>query len=411
MQFLKRPTPHVIAFIVFLAYYLVVVQDLRHFSARDPGSVFFDPDHAFEPAYSEGRRVQAETFIHSAEKIDASDYVKESDNPGLCLGIATVQREGARYFRSAVGSVLAGLTDEERKDVYLVSFIANADPAQHMAYNESWLAHLSDRVLTYKDAPENVSARAQELERTDLAHQEKPLFDYIYLMRTCYDTGAPYIVMIEDDTIAADGWYYRTTHALKDLERKKDFDNTVYLRLFYNERRLGWNSEQWLRFLIWSIAIETILVGIIFAVLRCCPPSAKALTRATVATICFVCAPMCIALYFAAGRLTVQPLWRGLNRMDNYGCCSQALIFPRGRVPELIEYYEGVEYGLIDQLTEIYANEHGLSRWALTPSVFQHVGSKSSKSTFSSSWGRNSAENIWNFSFEEFDAEELKDLH
>ena len=66
MQFLKRPTPHVIALIAFLAYYLLVIQDLRSFSSRDPGSVFFDPDRAFEPHYSLEREAEAKSFIKSA---------------------------------------------------------------------------------------------------------------------------------------------------------------------------------------------------------------------------------------------------------------------------------------------------------------------------------------------------------
>ena len=120
-----------------------------------------------------------------------------------------------RYFRTALGSTLAGLTEEERRDVYLISFIVDVDPNEHLAYNESWLPLLSDKVLTYNDASEQDSARVHRLVETDLEFKRKPLFDYVYLLRTCYERGSPYIIMLEDDVVAADGWYYRTKKALK----------------------------------------------------------------------------------------------------------------------------------------------------------------------------------------------------
>ncbi len=65
----------------------------------------------------------------------------------------------------------------------------------------------------------------------------------------------------------------------------------------------------------------------------------------------------------------------------------------------------------IDSLTELYANEKALVRYAITPSVFQHVGGTSSKPTFTTRWGRSNTENIWNFSFEKLDPDELKYDH
>ena len=162
---------------------------------------------------------------------------------------------------------------------------------------------------------------------------------------------------------------------------------------------------------VWCILFEVLLATVLFVVRRYVPPAAILLTNWTVGTICLLIGPMCIALFFAAGRLTVAGPSRGINKMNNYGCCSQAFLFQRDRVPELIEYYEERGTGYIDVITEEYSNKHELTRWALTPSVFQHVGSTSSKSTSASRWGRNNAENIWNFSFEMFDPEELKEEH
>jgi hypothetical protein len=37
---------------------------------------------------------------------------------------------------------------------------------------------------------------------------------------------------------------------------------------------------------------------------------------------CGVIVPLCIILYFAAGKATVLPLPAGVNVMNNFGCCS-----------------------------------------------------------------------------------------
>lgn len=65
-------------------------------------------------------------------------------------------------------------------------------------------------------------------------------------------------------------------------------------------------------------------------------------------------------------------------------------------------------------LTEEYANEKGELRWALTPSVLQHVGQKSTKGDDfgeAAKYGRSVAEKLWNFAFELNDAGILRREH
>ena len=405
MACLRRPTAHMIALLAFLFWFVGAVTYLRHLASNDPGSLFFDPKHAFDRRYSFDRQLQADYFIANTSQ----PYSKAADKHSMCVGILTVQRDGTRYFRYAVGSVLAGLSVEERADVYLTTFIVDVDPTQHQAYEEDWLHSLSDRVLTYNEAPADVLQQVRAFDAEDpLFFKTKPLFDYVHLLKTCYANGAPYIVMLEDDVIAVDGWYARTKAALKDLETNHDKASVMYLRLFYNERLLGWNNEEWLRYLMWSISAEAVLVAVVLGIRRFVSSSAVVLMPRTIATVCLLCGPLCVALYFAAGRLTVAGLPTGISRMDKYGCCSQAFVFHRERVPDLITYFETSKSGFVDVLTEKYANEKELARWALTPSVFQHVGSKSSKWGTKGKWGRYGAENIWNFRFEDYDADALK---
>lgn len=100
--------------------------------------------------------------------------------------------------------------------------------------------------------------------------------------------------------------------------------------------------------------------------------------------------------------------------MNKYGCCSQSLVYPRGKVQDLINWYETKKIGFVDMLTEEYADQHGELRLALTPSVIQHIGRKSSKGDdfgADSKYHISVAEKLWNFAFEQNSATELREEH
>ena len=112
--------------------------------------------------------------------------------------------------------------------------------------------------------------------------------------------------------------------------------------------------------------------------------------------------------------MTMLPLPAGVNKMNQYGCCSQGLVFPRAKVPDLINWYETRKIGFVDSLTEEYANQKGELRWALTPSVIQHIGRKSSKGDDFGVASKNHisvAEKMWNFAFEQHNATDLRAEH
>lgn len=100
--------------------------------------------------------------------------------------------------------------------------------------------------------------------------------------------------------------------------------------------------------------------------------------------------------------------------MNEYGCCGQGLVYPRGVIPCLVHWYHAKGVGFVDSLTEEFADHTGLTRWALVPSVLQHIGRKSSKSEDSTLFSKNNlsiAERIWNFGFEMNDPASLQDEH
>lgn len=400
------------SFIGFAVVFCATLQYFHIVSAPDPSSFFFDVERGYQRRYSSIRIKEAELFIERTRETASGKRSKASSSPSICVGVATVQRDDAKYFDLLVGSLLDGLSETERSDVLLLPFIANIDPHVHYAFNQTWLSDLSDEVLTYANVSAKDRARMRSSE-SPKGHKKKALFDYAYMLQSCYNSSAPYILMLEDDVIAADGWYPRTKAALADLEKQPRYADSIYLRLFYNTRLQGWNSELWAQYLFWSVVFEVLLFGALWTLHHTSATMAKFLTPITTFTILLVCSPACVALYFAAGRLTVHPNPLGIHQMNSYGCCSQAMLFPHAQVPPLLEYFERRKTGLRDVLIETYANRNGLTRWALTPSIFQHIGSRSSKwrgvgSDVIDAHGLIATERIWNYHFEDWDAERLR---
>lgn len=84
---------------------------------------------------------------------------------------------------------------------------------------------------------------------------------------------------------------------------------------------------------------------------------------------------------------------------------------------DLINLYEEKRLGYVDMITEEYANQNDEIRWAVTPSVIQHVGRKSSKegpgmdAPTSHNKKPGIPESLWNFRFELNDPEFLRKEH
>lgn len=208
-------------FLVFICLYTLAIYFARLRCWRDPTSIFFAEDKAYEPAYSALRAEQANSFLELANNNPHHFQSKASVHPTTCVGIASVAREGVSYLPSAVGSVLEGLSATEREDLYLIIFIAHTDPAEHPAYLEPWLHALADKVLLYDpDTLDIDHIRHLETPEEKSGAHEKGLLDYTYLLKACESVNTSYTVMLEDDVVALDGWYHRTKHALAAIEQQ-----------------------------------------------------------------------------------------------------------------------------------------------------------------------------------------------
>ena len=398
---LNTPTGWV--FLTFVILYLLAVVRLSYTNCRDPTSAFFDPQHGYDRKYSLQRQHEAETFIGKANS--SSPRPATLKEPEMCIGIATIGRPGKQYVRTAIGSILEGLTKKERDEINLITFIAQTSPHEHPIYGETWLEALSDQVLSY-DVPFEELEHLKNLQR-DKNYREKGVYDYAYVLDKCAATGAPWVTIVEDDTIAVAGWYRRATAAVKkvDSHLSKGHD-WLYLRLFYTEEFLGRNSEDWLYYLA-NCCGAIILSAFVLTTVRSFGYQ-KVITNVVIWTVCFVCVPACILLYFLAGKLSVHPLAPGIHEMPNFGCCGQGFVFARRTVPLVVQHLSEKKVGFVDMLLEQWADEAGLARWVVVPSLLQHVGSTSSKGDDfggNAKHHRSVAEKIWNFGFELYDAQ------
>lgn len=383
-------------------------------SARDPTSIFFDPRKGYQPRYSELRRKQATEYIAAHNTTELSGHPRVvNPKKKLCVGVPSMGRRGAQYIPDAIGSLLEGLTVDERSDFLLMVFIPHTDPTTHPSYGEAWLHDLTDHVLIY-DLDESDKDDLRVMEEEGGAFLTKGLYDYTYLLSKCIDQDTPYIAILEDDTIAMDGWFHRTVAAIREAERQTELrcDNCqfLYLRLFYTETLMGWNSEEWAIYLYWSLIAAGALAVFILVLhkIKSLSKLCRSLGPQRAILLAYSGLMVAILLFFALGRMTVLPIPPGISEMNKFGCCSQALVFPRQKALELVSFFGDRRAGFADVLIEEFAGQRSELRFAVTPSLVQHVGLESSKRTGDAPVIR---EGIWNFRFERFDAEQLKTEH
>ncbi|KAI0010832.1 hypothetical protein F4779DRAFT_276023 [Xylariaceae sp. FL0662B] len=406
-------------FLAFLLCYALVAVYLQSKCYRDPSSIFFRPERARVLSYSSFRKAQARKFAdYAALHPPIKSTNSTSTAPEICIGVSSVSRHGFSYLKDALGSVLQGLDDIERRRVHLVVFLAHSDQSRHEDYRQPWLLNMADNLPTYPGDRETLGlVRQLEADDSYESHARKQKIDYSVLLSECAKVNPKYTMTLEDDVIAMDGWYHRVLNALQTATmktRELGRDSFLYLRIFYDGRLLGWNSEEWPLYVEWSIAILIIQVAVI-ALLRWCMPLVRhLLTPFAVLLLCGVCTPMLIGLFFAAGRSCMMPKSAGVHLMHKYGCCAQGLVFPQDEVVEnLLPMYRDTDdnHAAVDTFLEDWATAHDRLRWAVTPVLIQHVGGKSSHGAGDQERGSLNDDMPFDYSFELNNPDRLAEEH
>ncbi|TGJ81239.1 hypothetical protein E0Z10_g7526 [Xylaria hypoxylon] len=380
---------------------------------KDPTSQFFQAERAHVPNYSTYRIQEAEVYADSIATGQQPPSSTRSGPPELCIGVASVERKGISYLKSTLGSLQHGLSAEERARLYFVVLLAHTNQADHIAYGQPWLASMTDKLPSYSDNAERFAlANIMESNQT---HGTKAKFDYSIVMGECEKTGASGILMIEDDVVFMDGWWPRVREALAVATTKtwelghKDF---LYLRLFYYEGLLGWNSESWPTYLASSLIVMTGVLGVLLLLRRYIPTTRLYLTRSAILLATFVFTPFMIILYFAGGANCLHPRPSGVHLMSENACCGQGLVFQRSTVTdELLPLFHNNRWSEVptDSFLEQHADASRALRWALTPVVMQHIGGQSSHGV--NRGGGMTPNHLWNYGFEDYDAGSLAREH
>jgi len=410
-----RPSPLVLLCASFALCYLLALLYAYTHNFRDPTSVFFDPVRGYDAAYSLQREAEAEHFIAALNTSNSSSGGTEPhsgpasspslpplDPPTLCLAIATIQRPSALYIHKTVGSLLEGLSGAERAALHVVLFIAHSEPAAHAVFGAPWTRAAADTLLAY-EAAQLPAVRGWERARDA---RTKALFDYGLMLRACAATGAPHLALLEGDVLAVRGWFARAVGAAREVDARAGSaavpgrPNWLYLRLFYTEAYLGWNAEEWPWYLLASGLAFALVTGGLVAARARVPALQRNLPNRLIALISLVFLPLAIGLFFAAGRASVLgglPPRPRVARMDAFGCCSQGMLFPAGALPALLDALDRRLEGYVDMLMEALASRDRLQRWAVFPSLLQHIGGQSSKGD---AVADQRARMIWSFGFE-----------
>ncbi|KAA8565131.1 hypothetical protein EYC84_010879 [Monilinia fructicola] len=334
----------------------------------------------------------------------------------MCIAYVTIKRdmqdrnEGRQYIDAALGTMVDGLSEEERRRLWIYVLFADLDPSVHPLWEEEWLGRVVDEYGGYKLSDEKKMWLGDLMAQKEW--QIKGVFDYAYALNYCYHTHTPYIAIFEDDIIFAQDWFSRTTSALDKIESLSQspggkFYDWIYLRLFYSETFLMWDErvDFWYRhmyFLIFLSSLSTI-TALIFVRSKASDKKKAGcwLDNWAIFIVGVVVVPAFITLGFMAGKYNL-PWWelRGKEvvKMNSGGCCTQAMVYPRERVEKLRSYLMEVGRGQTDLMIEEFSDKEGLERLALGKQVVQHVGAKSSRGD-----NQMNAMSTWAFHFEEYD--------
>jgi hypothetical protein len=144
--------------------WLLIFATCKRLLWRDPHAAFFSETGAYDLKYSLLRQAEAQEYIHDIEtnvrhpRPEAARQV-----PVICAAITTFKRDGRQYLNGTVGTMLAGLTNEERSLLEVRLLFAHADGVVHPDWDSRWLDTV-DHWSGYNVSQEDLT-HIQELEK------------------------------------------------------------------------------------------------------------------------------------------------------------------------------------------------------------------------------------------------------
>ncbi|SMR58810.1 unnamed protein product [Zymoseptoria tritici ST99CH_1E4] len=385
--------------VIFLL--ILVLYGSTHFY-RDPGSIFFDRTRAFEQRYSLLRKAETQQFIADFQ---AGRKAEAAKNRSLCISLSSVGRKETSYLETTIASILQGLTTPERSDLYINILNAEPDPSHHPSWNRSWLHDAVDRFdgYSFKD-PQEETYITGLAEKEEFA--EKGVYDYRTALQRCLDTDARYVAVFEDDVLLANGWLMQALSGL-DKIAATTVNQYLFMRLFNQERSIGWAGknigENHEYPIIFGITLFVSLSSM--AIRRRWQWTRRYLDVGTLLAITGILIPGLVILFYQCGKASLLPPSPGVVE-ESFGCCSQALIFPRESISPMMDYLQERKSGQVDLMLDQLAVERGYARYALYPVQAQHIGLESARKT-----QRDEAQAVWSMAFEDLEPKKLEAEH
>jgi hypothetical protein len=130
---IQTPSGRLLLFTIVISLLSLVYRKRRFW--RDPHSAFFDSSTVYNQGYSIVRAQEALDFLDSP-----FSYTRTTpSDPVICAGIVTVRCKHVQYLNTTIGTMLAGLGQEERSAIHVRLLFANTDPQDHPDYGRQWL--------------------------------------------------------------------------------------------------------------------------------------------------------------------------------------------------------------------------------------------------------------------------------
>ncbi|KAF4453060.1 integral membrane protein [Fusarium austroafricanum] len=338
---------------------------------RDPGSVFFDQERAYETSYSDYRKNEARELIEWFSKgYETSPKDVRKKDKSLCVAFSSVKRQ-TQYLPVTALHRQDFLSADEREDIHVSVLIAETNVTNHPNWNEPWLREAVDDAFTY-EVNSTTMASLREFEKKQ-KYSEKGVFDYTYAMERCYDSGALYVGMFEDDILLARGWLIKTIRGLGKIPVPDK--NWLFMRLFNQERSTGFSSREIgdnNEFLI-ILGVGVGLSAVVLLARRRWRTTHRYLDLEALFVIVFLLVPGLVIFIYQSGKASIFPPSAGVFN-EPFGCCSQAMIFPRTQIPLVVDSLRAKKHGQIDLMLDEIAATKNLDRYALYPVQAQHIG-------------------------------------
>lgn len=330
----------------------------------------------------------------------------------LICSVIKLETRTDRYAQGTIASALHGLVPTERRLLDLRVYYSNLDPTQHPSYG-GWIHNITDLQFSPRDiADDDLLSRMTKLAEAQNFHAKSGL-DYSLVLQNCLDNStAPYIAIFEGDIQLAESWFARVLWALKQAEVMMQDKRWLLMRLFNEERASGFSSRHPLGNNV-PLIILLINLPIIFMswnlrrlAKRFGWRKVDWITTNFVLVLTLFTIPAFTILFFQTGKATVLPPAPGL-RIENYGCCTQGMVYPRSEVGGLIDALRNrAEEENYDVIMDDYSwkggvkDKEGKDVWldhlALYPMMAQHLGFKSVISP-----ERFNDQQIWSMAYED----------